>query len=300
MHAMIMTGYGGPEMLRLADVPRPEPRIGQLLVEVKAAAVNPADGKWRAGMFASFVPLSFPHVLGYDVAGVVVGGEGLAPGTRVAAMLDPLTKGGYAECVAIDGRHVALIPDSLAFETAAAIPTAGLTGAQLVERAADVKAGQHILVTGAVGAVGRFALHAARKRGARVIAAVRAAQCGTARALGADDVVALDEDGWTGQPFDHVIDTVGGGGVAALCRHLRPGGRIVTAATTPIPPGGLAAAPEFYTVVPSSEGLARLIEAVSSGEVEVPVARVMPLAAAGEAQELTARGGLGGKIILVP
>lgn len=300
MRAMIIDGYGGPEVLRPGELPMPELCAGQALVAVKAAAVNPADGKWRSGMFSSYRPLSFPHVLGYDIAGVVVEGGRLAPGTRVAGMLDPLSKGGYAEFVAIDAAQLAAIPDALPFETAAAIPTAGLTGMQLVERAANVWAGQLILITGAVGAVGRFALHAARKRGAEVAAAVRAACRDRALALGADHVITLGEDGWAGRPFDHVIDTVGGDAVAMLCRHLKPGGSIVTAATTPIDPDGLAAAPQFYSVVPDGDDLGRLIEAVSAGEIEVPVVRTMPLEAAGEAQRLTDAGGLGGKIVLVP
>lgn len=300
MRAMVIDGYGGPEVLRLADLPKPRPADGQVLVEVRAAAVNPADGKWRSGMFAAFAPVRFPHVLGYDVAGVVVGGEEFASGTRVAGMLDPMVKGGYAEFVAVDAAQLAVLPDALSFETAAAIPTAGLTGMQLVERAADVQPGQLVLVTGAVGAVGRFAVHAARLRGAEVVAAVRGAQKDEARALGADHVIALGEEGWAGRRFDHVIDTVGGDAVATLCRHLTPGGRIVTAATMPINPEGLAAAPEFYSVVPSGEGVARLARMVAAGQIEVPVACTLPLEAAAEAQRLTDAGSLGGKVVFIP
>lgn len=299
MRAMIIEGHGGPDALRLTEVPKPVPDEGQVLIDVSAAAVNPADGKWRAGMFAAFAPLRFPHILGYDVAGIVVDGGLIARGTRVAAMLDPVAKGGYAEFVAVDAAKVAAIPHDLTFETAAAIPTAGLTGSQMVERAADVQLGQLVLVTGTVGAVGRFAQHVAQERGARVVAAVRDSQVEAARVLGADDVVVLGEE-WNGPGFDHVLDTVGGDEVAALCRHLRPGGRIVTVATTPIDAEGLEAVPLVYSVVPSGEDLARLVKAVAAGEVEVPIARIMPLEAAAEAQRLIERGGIGGKIILTP
>lgn len=300
MRAVAIRGYGGPEVLAFGDYPRPEPKPGEMLVEIRAAAVNPADGKWRAGMFASFAPVGFPHILGYDVAGVTAGGEGFAPGIRVAAMLDPFTKGGYAEYVAVAADRLVAIPDGLSFEAAAAVPTAGLTGAQLIERAVDAQPGQLVLLTGAVGAVGRFALDAARRRGVQVVAAVRGARKEEALALGAAQAIALGEEEWRGAPFDHVVDTVGGEAVATLCRHVRPGGRIATAATTPIDPQGLAAIPEFYAVVADAERLGRLLDAVRAGEVAVPIARVMPLGQAAEAQRLTDAGGIGGKIILTP
>lgn len=300
MKAMVINGYGGPEAIVAAEMPVPRPGAGEVLVRIRAAAVNPADGKWRDGMFASFAPVAFPHVLGYDVAGEVEAGEGFAPGTRVAGMLDPFVKGGYAEYVAGPAANFCAIPDGLAFETAAAIPTAGLTGTQLAEQSLDVQPGQTVLVTGAIGAVGRFAVRAVLGRGGRVVAAVRAAQAAEARALGVADVIALEQPEWAGPPFDGVLDTVGGEAVGQLCRHLAPGGRIITAATTPIPAEGLAAQPEFIAVQPSGSQLAALCEAVAAGEIAVPVAVVLPLSEAAEAQQLTARGGLGGKVVLKP
>lgn len=300
MRAVTMDRYGGVEVLALGECDRPVPQPGETLVEIKASAVNPADGKWRAGMFASFIPLSFPHILGYDVAGVVAGGDGQPEGTRVFGMLDPMVKGGYAEYVAVTSDRLSAMPDGLSFEKAAAIPTAGLTGVQLVEIAADVQAGQTILLTGAVGAVGRFAMHALKARGAHIVAAVRGSQKQQAIDLGADSAIALGEESWSDGSFDHVIDTVGGSDVAMLCRHLKPGGKIVTAATTPIDPEGLAAVPEFYGVVAQPDRLVRLGQAVAAGEIEVPIAQTMPLEQAAEAQRLTDAGGAGGKIILIP
>lgn len=300
MQAIVINAHGGPEVLEVAQVPMPAPAPGQTLVRIRAAAVNPADGKWRAGMFAAFAPVPFPHILGYDIAGEVVAGEGFAPGTRVVGMLDPFLKGGYAQYVAVPAANLCEIPAGLSDETAAAIPTAGLTGTQMVEDGLDVQSGQRILVTGAVGAVGRFAVHAARARGAHVIAAVRPAQRDAALHLGAHEVVALDGTPWHGAPVDGVIDTVGGDAVAVLCRNVRPGGRILTAATTPIPAEGLPAQPEFVAVQPSGSRLQGLCSAVAAGQIAVPVARVLPLAQAAEAQRLTDEGGLGGKVILQP
>lgn len=300
MRAIVINGYGGPEVLESAELSRPVPGPGEVLVRVRAVAVNPADGKWRAGMFASFMPVGFPHILGYDVAGEVAGGEGFAEGARVFGMLDPQTKGGYAEYVVVSAGQLAAIPDGMDFPTAAAIPTAGLTGTQMVEKGLDVQPGTRLLITGAAGAVGRFAVHAAKARGAHVIAAVRDSQREAALALGADETVVLGGKEWGGQPFDHVLDTVGGADVGRLCRHLAPGGRILTAATTPIEVEGLAAAPEFFAVQPNGADAARLAEAVAAGKVEVPIARVLPLSEAAEGQRLVDRGGTGGKIILTP
>jgi NADPH:quinone reductase len=299
MRAIVMAGYGGPEVLRSSDVPMVTPASGEVLVKVVAAAVNPADSKWRSGMFASFMPLSFPHVLGYDIAGIVAGGDGLPIGMRVAAMLDPIIKGGYAEFAVAKLVNVAAIPDNLSFVNAAAIPTAGLTGTQMVERAANVQAGDLVLITGATGAVGRFALHAALKRGARIVAAVRAGRGPTAMALGADETIALGEEDWNGSAFDHVIDTVGGGAVAALCRKLKPGGRIVTAATTPIEGEGLPAIPLFFAVEPDGPMLEKLAGAVARHEIALPAPLTMKLAEAAEAQRRTDAGGLDGKIVLL-
>ncbi|HEY6868869.1 MAG TPA: NADP-dependent oxidoreductase [Novosphingobium sp.] len=314
MRAITYRSYGGPEVLELTDLPKPVPAPGEVLIAVKAAGVNPADGKWRIGMFKDVVPVTLPQVPGYDVAGVVESagvesagveaggieaGGGFAPGTRVVAVLDALRKGGYAEYACIGTGHVAAIPDSMSFETAAAIPTPGLTGLQVVETFLDVQPGQRLLVTGAVGAVGSVAVYAARARGATVIAAVRADQAETARRAGAGEVAIIGEP-WSGEAFDHVVDTLGGAEVAALAGHLRPGGRLATVATTPIPPEGLPAEPEFYGVMPDGAGLARLVAAVAAGDLPITIGRVYPLAEAGRAQAAVDAGGTGGKVIIAP
>jgi len=296
--------YGDVDVLYRAEVATPAPGPGAVRVRVAAAAVNPADVKWRQGMFKDFAPIGFPHVLGYDIAGTVdaVGPEvsGLKPGDRVFAMLDAFTKGGYAEYAVVPAGDVALIPEGLDFATAAALPTAALTGVQLIEDHLRPTPGQTVLITGAAGAVGRFAIAAARKLGARVVAAVRRTQAEEARALGADEVIALGEAEWTGAPFDHVADTVGGPAVAALCRHLAPGGLIRTVATTPIDPAGLSTEPVFIGVQRDAKKLAEIGRLVAAGEVPAPVAKRLPLAEAAQAHRLVEAGGNAGKIILEP
>jgi NADPH:quinone reductase-like Zn-dependent oxidoreductase len=298
MRAMIIDSYGSADVLRLADLPTPKPAEGQALVRVKATAINPVDIKWRSGMFASHFPVSFPDVVGYDIAGVVVSGPGLAPGTRVAGMLDLMAKGGYAEYVTIDATQLAPIPEGMSFETAAAVPASGITGLQLIEQAINVQPGQLLLITGATGAVGRFAMHAARARAAEIVAAVRATQKDAAKALGATHIVVLGEENWSGRPFDHVADMVGGDAVVPLCRHVKPGGTIVTVSNATINPEGIPVVPQHFVMKPSGVDLARLLRAVVAGEIEVPIARTLPLEEAAEGQRLIEAGGLGGKVVL--
>jgi NADPH2:quinone reductase len=122
MRAVVINNYGGPDILEVADIPVPELAPGEVLLKVHAAGINPADGKWRRGMYKSIAAVPMPHILGYDVAGTIEGGEGFAKGARVAAMLNPFTKGGYAEYASVDAANVTAIPDEMSFETAAQSP----------------------------------------------------------------------------------------------------------------------------------------------------------------------------------
>lgn len=303
MRMIAMDGYGGPDVLHLAEAPLPQVADGMVRVRVTAAGVNPADFKWRTGMFEQIMPVRFPHVLGYDIAGtidaVADAVTGFAIGDRVCAMLDTVTKGGYAEYAAFPAAAAVRLPAELDFAEAAALPTPALTGVQLIEHHVRPEPGQTVLVTGAVGAVGRFATFACRA-GVRVVAAVRAAHREEALEAGADEVVLLDGGAWRGAPFDHVADTVGGDAVAILCRAAAPGARIVTVSTTPIPAEGLPSQPQFIGVRQDPERLVAILQAVAAGKIRLPVARKLPLSHAAEAHRLVAAGGIGGKIILIP
>lgn len=300
MRAIQLHRYGGPEVLELCEIARPEPAAGQVLLRVRAAAVNPADGKWRDGMFAQLTPDALPMVPGYDVAGEVesTASEAFPKGTRIAAMLDAVAKGAYAEYAVVAESALARIPEGMSYEQAAAAPTACLTGLQMVERAANVQAGDRVLVTGALGMVGRTAMHFALAKGAQVVAAVRPAKAQAALDAGAQDAIAIGEETPAGTQFDHVIDTVGGAQVAQLCRALKPGGTIITAATTPIPPEGLPAEPQFYAVASDGADLARILAEIDNGTLPVPIEATLPLEQASQAQALVDGGGRSGKIIL--
>jgi NADPH2:quinone reductase len=304
MRVMQFAQYGPPEVLQPAEIKTPSPAAGQILVRIAAIGVNPADYKWRAGMFRDYVPVPLPHVVGYDVAGTVEalgsGVDRFAVGDRVVVLLDPAEKGGYAEFVVRDASVCAKIPDGLDLAIAACLPTPGLTGVQMIEEHIQPQPGETVLITGATGAVGRFALHAALGLGIEVIAAVRELQKAEAIRLGATRVVVLGGGIANDLSFDHVADTVGGAEVAALCRRLKAGGKIITAATTPIDPAGLAATPTFMAIHPDAARLAKLAIDAAAGRIEVPIARRMPLTEAAEAHHLIEAGGLGGKIVLIP
>jgi NADPH:quinone reductase-like Zn-dependent oxidoreductase len=298
MKAIQFEQYGAPDVLHLAEVNTPVAGPGQIRVRVAAVGVNPADFKWREGMFRERVPLQLPHVVGYDIAGTVdtIGPQVTA--YRVGERIVASVRSGYAEFAIADEKNCAAIPDGLDFATAASLPCAALTGVQMIEDAVKPRKGQTLLITGATGAVGRFALHAALALGTRVIAAVRPTYFDEARKLGAQQVVGLQDGNNAALSFDHVADTVGGPQVATLCRHLVPGGSIITVSTTPIDPAGLSATPTFFAYRTDGMRLAQILNQVVTGEVAMPIARRLPLARAAEAHRLIESGGLSGKIIL--
>ena len=182
-----------PRSLQWQDAADPVLRDGEVLIRVSATSVNPFDIKQRSGQYKDYAPVAFPAILGLDVAGTVAqGGQGVsgfAPGDRVFAK----ARATYAELCAVPARDVVKLPKGLDLVEAASLPTVGLTGYQLVERDALLKQGETILVTGALGSVGRAVVFFAQARGALVIAGVRKTQLGAARDLGVDEVVAVDE-----------------------------------------------------------------------------------------------------------
>lgn len=304
MLAICFEDYGPPSCLKPIQLPQPIPGPDQLLIRIVAAAVNPADSKIRSGMFRDWMPISLPHVLGYDVAGIVQAvGDGVTDfrqGDRVATLLDGTMKGGYAEYALAHPAATARVPDSLDLALAASIPTAGLTGVQLIEEHIRPAPGETVLITGATGAVGRSAVHAALGLGARVIAAVRQSQMGKAQRLGVHEVIDIGQPDMSNMDrFNHVADTVGGPEAALLCHNLAQGGRICTVATTPIDPVGLPAQPQLIIVHADGLRLERLAVAAADGEIELPIARRLPLAQAAEAHRLVEAGGLGGKVVLL-
>ena len=292
--------YGAPDVLHLAEVDPPNAGSGQIQVQVAAAGCNPADFKWRQGMFREMVPLQLPHVVGYDVAGTV---NAVGPGVTSFHVKDRIVatvQSGYAEFAIADEGACAHLPDGFDFVRAVSLPCAALTGVQMIEDGVRPKKAHTVLITGATGAVGRFAVHAALAMGARVVAAVRPTYFDEARKLGARDVISLEADNSGDLFFDHIADTVGGPAVAKLCRHIAPGGSIITVSTTPIDPTGLAATPRFFAYHADGPRLERVVKEVAAGNITMPIARRLAFASAPEAHRLMESGGLRGKIVLEP
>src|ERR1700683_2155637 len=234
--AVVLNEYGGPEKLTFEDHVR-EPQISgnTVLIAATAASVNPIDWKLRSGARQKDVPLSFPAILGRDVSGVVreVGPNvrHFKAGDRVLA----LSHATYAEFVAVDDSDVTHLPDGMDLADAAAIPLISLTGDQLVRLATNVKKEQVVLVTGALGGVGRAAVHTAKKIGAKVIAGVRGKELDEARSLGVSDVLAIDDDKAI-EKFrlvDAIADTIGGEVAAKLIAKVKQGGSFGYTAVLP-------------------------------------------------------------------
>src|SRR6202521_2964122 len=236
MRAVVLHEYGGPEKLKFEnDVPEPQINGGTVLIATAAASVNPIDWKMRSGMRQKDFPLSFPAILGRDVSGVIraVGTnvKHCKPGDRVLA----LSNATYAELVAVDDSDVTHPPDGVDLADAAAIPLVALTGDQLVRLATKVQKGQVVLVTGALGSVGRAAVHTAKKIGAQVIAGVRGKELDDARSLGVSGVLAIDDDEAIEnfRLVDAIVDTVGGDVAAKLITKVRQSGSFGYAAVLP-------------------------------------------------------------------
>jgi NADPH:quinone reductase-like Zn-dependent oxidoreductase len=302
MKAVVVHQYGGPEVLKFEEYPDPVPGSGEVLVRVAATSVNPIDYKRRAGLTKDFYPLQFPGLIGVDVAGTVVkigpGVEGFSQGDQVFAMADNT----YAELCVVKAAVLAKIPKGLDLIQAAALPLVTVTGNQLLS-ATGIKAGQTVMVVGAVGNVGRSAVFTAKARGTTVIAGVlkRQMQMNEARTLGADQVVATDDDTAIVNlpPLDAVADTVGGRTADKLIARVKPGGVYASVVEAP---QNAAKYPSVKVVHVFSKfdrkTLEFMGEAVRDGKLVIPISRKLPLSEAAEAQAAAEKGGVG-KILLV-
>jgi NADPH:quinone reductase-like Zn-dependent oxidoreductase len=305
-----VTEMGGPEVLSLVEVPRPDPISTEVLVEVHAAGVNPVDWKTRSGRGVSAWAGPPPFVPGWDVAGVVVemgyGVTTLAPGDRVFGMpWFPREAGAYSEYVAAPSRQFARIPEGTPFEEAAALPLAALTAWQALVDTARIQAGQTVLVHGASGGVGHLALQIAKARGAAVVATARVANHDFLRSLGADECVDREsvriEDAAHG--VDAVLDFVGRDETRAEVDTLRDGGTLVAIANGASEEAKEAAVARGIRVAeilvePDGHALQEIATLAAGARLKVSVERVLPLEQAARAHELLEAGGVRGKLVL--
>lgn len=301
MKAVLLHGYGDVNHLSYEDVPLPRPSAGEVLVKVLATSINPVDWKLRRGDLKNMMPFQFPVVLGRDLAGEVVElGEGVTSlklGERVLGMVDHT----YAEYVACKANDLAPIPDTLQSTEAAALPLVVLTGAQLIEIGVRPHSGQTLLITGAVGGVGRTAVHVAKQHAVHVIAGVRTTQRSEAERLGADRVIALDDtkeiDGL--KELDAVADTVGQEVVGRLIPHIRKSGVLASVLGKPSSAAGHDIRVEEIRVHPDSERLAKLAQEVARGAFTIPIGKRLKLSEIRYGHQLAEKGGIG-KVVLTP
>jgi|SRR5579871_418399 len=304
MKAIRVHEYGRPEVLRLEEIARPEPGADELLIKVHAASVNPVDWKIRAGHMKDFMPMIFPYIPGFDISGVVESiGAGVTKfksGDAVFGRLDG--SGAYAEYALVKETDLALKPKSLDHVHAAAIPVAALTAWQALFEAAQLRPGQRILIHGAAGGVGIFAVQFAKSKGAHVIATASEKNQGFLRELGVDEPIDYSKTRFEDvvRDVDVVLDTMGGETQERSLKVLKKGGILVSLVQ---PPSAEHAAKYGVRAVmlrghKSAADLMEIAQLIDSGRVKVFVETIVPLAEARRAHELSESGHVRGKIVL--
>jgi NADPH:quinone reductase-like Zn-dependent oxidoreductase len=236
MKALIQDRYGSPDVLELREVAKPAPNANEALVKVLAVSVNPADWHCLRGkpVFArATLGLLRPKntILGGDIAGQVEAvGDSVGrfrPGDEIYANLNNHGFGGFAEYASVPGDVLALKPANLSFEEAAAVPMAGVTALQGLRHHGEIEMGQKVLVNGASGGVGHFAVQIAKSYGAEVTGVTSARNIDLVRSLGADHIIDYTSEDFTrtGQGWDRILDTIGNRSASDLRRALAPGGQ---------------------------------------------------------------------------
>ena len=309
MRVIEVREFGGPEVLVEVQRPEPEPGAGQVAVRVRAAAVNPVDWLTRAGVLAPMIGhLPLPLVLGWDLAGTVErDGGGFVAGQRVAGLVPWFSTGtgSYAEVVVAEAGWLAPVPDGVDDVTAGALPLNALTAQQALALT-GVPAGGTLLVTGASGAVGGYAVQLAAAAGVEVLAVASAgdeewvAGLGAKHVLaraGAADLAAAVRERVVGG-VDAVLDAAPVG--PAMVAAVRDGGAFTAVLDVTVPAAERGVRVAKVSAVPDADALRGLLDAVAAGTLAVRVAGTVPLGRAGEAHERAAAGGLRGKLVLVP
>ena len=302
MKAIVVRQYGGPEVLKFEEYPDPVAGPGEVLVRVAAASVNPIDYKRRAGKTKDFYPIKFPGRIGVDLSGtVLVVGPGV-DAFRVGDQVFGIADDTYAELCVVNSTRLAKVPAGLDLIEAAALPLVTTTGNQFISQGTPIDAGQTVLVAGAAGGVGRSAVFTAKHRGAVAFAGVLKRQLGQAASIGADRIIATDDEAAMDSlpPLDAVADTVGGKTAEKLISKVKPGGVFASVVGRPQNAEKFPSV-KVVTVYSTSDVkiLQFMAEAVRDGRLRIPISRKFPLSDAAEAQSVAEKGA-NGKILLVP
>jgi NADPH:quinone reductase-like Zn-dependent oxidoreductase len=295
--------YGGPDELRLETIPIPTYGEAQVLVHVTAAGVNGLDWKTREGLLKERMPLKFPATLGFEIAGVVVAcgsrASKISVGDRVVALM-PLM-GAYADFVAVDESELCSTPANLSHVEAAALPVAALSGWQALEAGGGAHPGQKILVQGAAGPVGSFAVQFAKTAGATVIATASAADRERVLGLGADQVIDYQAERFEDKAtnIDIVLDFVGGKTLDRSWAVLAPAGILVSVANPELP-GGVPTGRRGVGLQLHKDpnGLQTHVNSVAAGSLTSTIAEVCKRPALAAALERTKTGHAAGKIVV--
>src|SRR5712692_1310706 len=294
--------YGGPEQLKLEQKPRPEPQAGEVLLRVHAAGVNQIDWKIRQGLMKDFQPVTFPYTPGIEVAGVV---EGVGPGVTAfeigQAVIGQIASGAYAEYLTVPVEALSLKPETLSFVEAATVPVGATTAWRTLFDHGGLTAGQRVLIQGAAGGVGLFAVQLAKWKGARVIGTASTANLDFVRGLGADTVVDYTTTPVESvvQDVDLVLDGVGGETLSSSLAALRRGGTLISIAG---PPSQEQAQAHGVRAMMSRGGASAPLETfrqlIDEGQLKVTTGKTFPLSEVQQAHEYSQSGHGRGRIVL--
>ncbi len=306
MKAIVIHQYGGLEVLKYEDAPRPEPKEDEMLIHVMAASVNPVDVAIRSGEFAQYFHTKLPLIPGMDAAGIVEkAGAAITKfkkGDPVYAFFTLKNEGGYGQFVIAKENETSAKPKSLTYEEAAAVPAVGSTAWQALVETAGLKAGQTVLIHGGSGGVGHCAIQIAKAKGARVIATASTANQEFLKKLGADQAIDYTTTKFESvvKDVDVVLDAVGGDTLTRSYDVVKKGGVIVSIAGEPdeaaLKKRGIRAA--AISAVPKANVLEELTKLIDAKKLTPVVTKVFPLPEAAKAQEAIATGHTRGKIIL--
>jgi NADPH:quinone reductase-like Zn-dependent oxidoreductase len=300
--AIVIHKYGGPEELKFEDYADPVPGPGEVLVRISATSINPFDLMRRSGAAKDFAPVKFPGIVGVDLSGAVVkvgpGVQGFSAGDHVFGMAEKT----YAELCVAKASSLAKIPAGLDVVDAAALPLVTTTGNQLISVGTGIKAGETVLVTGAVGNVGRSAVFTAKDRGAVVIAGVLKRQVQEAASLGADRIIATDDEkSMASLPeLDAVADTVNGKTAEKLIGKVKGAGVFATVLGVPQNAKdytSVKVTPVYAT--PDAKILHYMAQAVKDEKLTIPIGRKLPLRDAEQGHAAVAKGSAGKSLLVV-
>jgi NADPH2:quinone reductase len=312
MRAIAIENFGGPEMLKLMDLPRPTPCVGEVLIQIKAAGINPVDWKIRQGLFQGRLPHQFPIILGWDAAGVVqeLGGgiKDIKVGDEIFAYCrkETIHDGTYAEFINLTPNHLAPRPKNLSWEEAAAIPLSALTAYQSLFESLQLKRNEVILIHAGAGGVGGFAVQLAREAGAVVLSTASTHHHNYVLGLGAQEVIDYRTQNFSEavlkkypEGIDAVFDTVGGDTQIQSLKVLKNGGRLTSLLALQSEAQQQSRCKIGYVFVrPDSSQLKKLAKLFEEGKIKVQLAAVLPLEQAAKAQEMIETGHTQGKIVL--